>query len=386
MLQTAAIFTNDPDPAGAGAELARLAMQALGGERPDAMIVFAASNLATAEMLAAIHQGAAPAALIGCSSAGEFTQTQFGTQSACALVLRSDEMSFASSIGSNMAADPGLAARELVRRFRGATSGLPHRCALVMTDTLAGHAHTLVDTLTELTAGEYEFVGGGAADDERLAGTTVFCDHEIASDAVVALEILSKRPVAVGVAHGWSAASPPLRVTESEGSCVRTLNGFPAVEALAAHAAETGQRFDRAEPIPFFLHNVLGIETANGLRIRVPLALGPDGSILCAAEIPRGSIIRVMRASAASAREAAMSAVRVAASRLGGAPMSAALFFDCIATRLRLGAGFGLEVEGLREAVGDAQLVGCNTYGQLARAEGQFDGFHNCTAVVLAIA
>jgi hypothetical protein len=27
-------------------------------------------------------------------------------------------------------------------------------------------------------------------------------------------------------------------------------------------------------------------------------------------------------------------------------------------------------------------VTGCNTHGQIARAEGQFEGFHNCTAVV----
>lgn len=33
----------------------------------------------------------------------------------------------------------------------------------------------------------------------------------------------------------------------------------------------------------------------------------------------------------------------------------------------------------------DATRAGCNTYGQIARAEGQFSGFHNCTAVVCVI-
>lgn len=386
MLATAAVFTDEHEPWAAGRELARQALEALGGSRPDAMIVFASSSLATPGLLAAITEHAAPVALIGCSSAGELTQSHHGTRSACALVLRSDEMSFASSLGRLVADDASAAARDLVRGFRGSVSDHPHRCALVMTDTLAGHADTLVETLTELTAGEYEFVGGGAGDDERLAGSKVFCGTEVATGAVVALEILSRRPIGVGVAHGWTPASAPLRVTESDGPCVRALNGFPAVEVLEAHAAATGQALDREAPIPFFLHNVLGIQTPNGLRIRVPLAFSDDGSMTCAADVPQGSIVRIMRTSASSARDAAVSAAREAASRLAGAPISAALFFDCVATRLRLGDDFGLEVEGLRAALGDAQLVGCNTYGQLARAEGQFSGFHNCTAVVLALA
>jgi len=36
------------------------------------------------------------------------------------------------------------------------------------------------------------------------------------------------------------------------------------------------------------------------------------------------------------------------------------------------------------DARGGVDLVGCNTYGQIARAAGQLSGFHHCTAVVFA--
>ena len=49
-----------------------------------------------------------------------------------------------------------------------------------------------------------------------------------------------------------------------------------------------------------------------------------------------------------------------------------------------MGDAFGFEVSTVSDLLGGADLVGCNTYGQIARADGQFDGFHNCTAVVLA--
>ncbi|HJU20068.1 MAG TPA: hypothetical protein VJ770_26745, partial [Stellaceae bacterium] len=67
---------------------------------------------------------------------------------------------------------------------------------------------------------------------------------------------------------------------------------------------------------------------------------------------------------------------------LGGGKPKAALFFDCVATRLRLGESFGFELGALADRLGRIDLAGCNTHGQIARAEGQFGGFHNCTAVV----
>jgi hypothetical protein len=71
--------------------------------------------------------------------------------------------------------------------------------------------------------------------------------------------------------------------------------------------------------------------------------------------------------------------------KLEGHKPQVALFFDCVATRLRLGQSFGYELAAIQEVLGPIDYAGCNTYGQVARAEGQFSGFHNCTAVVCVI-
>ena len=83
-----------------------------------------------------------------------------------------------------------------------------------------------------------------------------------------------------------------------------------------------------------------------------------------------------------SAAEAAERATDAAIAAIGPNQPKAALFFDCVATRLRCGDHFQAEVDAVTSRVGDAALAGCNTHGQIARAEGQFEGFHNCTAVV----
>jgi hypothetical protein len=89
-----------------------------------------------------------------------------------------------------------------------------------------------------------------------------------------------------------------------------------------------------------------------------------------------------MGSGAASAVAAAERASEAALRALGGSRPKAALFFDCVATRLRLGDAFASEVGALTRKLGEIDIAGCNTHGQIARAEGQFGGFHNCTAVV----
>ena len=90
-----------------------------------------------------------------------------------------------------------------------------------------------------------------------------------------------------------------------------------------------------------------------------------------------------MRTTSSSAVDAAARATKSALAGLHGHAPKAALFFDCVATRLRMGDDFGLELQSLSDLLGPAAgFAGCNTHGQIARAEGQFGGFHNCTAVV----
>jgi hypothetical protein len=89
-----------------------------------------------------------------------------------------------------------------------------------------------------------------------------------------------------------------------------------------------------------------------------------------------------MKSSHDSAAEAAERATDAAIAGIGPCRPKAALFFDCVATRLRCGDHFKTEVDAVTSRIGDAALAGCNTHGQIARAEGQFEGFHNCTAVV----
>ena len=382
-METVAVSTAQTDSAAAGAALAEQINAAL-PLSPDVIILFAAPTYDHPLLLQALRDGAPSAIVVGASSAGEFTNDAVGVGLATALAIRDEESKFAAGIGHDLKADPSAAAREIVGGFAGPSDhSFPYRSALILTDALAGYADALADALTLETAGDYQFFGGGAGDNASFERTTVFYGTEVLADAAVALEILSHKPLGIGVSHGWEPASEPLRVTEAVGLKLVSLNGMPAIEAFEEHAEARGERIDRAEPIPFFLQNIIGIDTGSGYRLRVPLAVNDDGSVHCAAEIPTGSIVRIMKSSHASAAEAAERATDAAIAAIGPNRPKAALFFDCVATRLRCGKEhFQTEVNAVTSRIGDAALAGCNTHGQIARAEGQFEGFHNCTAVV----
>lgn len=386
MTTTAAVYTDAVDSAEAGRHLGAQVLEQFGDINPDVLIVFASARFDFTALLSALSATCRPKLMVGSSSAGEFTGTLRGEGTACALAIRSTDIQASAGLGREVSRDRAKAARDVVSAFRGVEAReFPYRTALLMTDALAGHADDLVAELTVLTSGNYQFAGGGAGDDAKFAQTHVFLGTEAYTDAVVGLELLSKKPLGVGVSHGWTPASRVLRVTQTEGVRVVSLNGMPAVQAFEEHARLTNQHFDREAALPFFLHNILGIETGAGHRLRVPLAVNADGSVSCAAEIPTGATVQIMKTTADSAVAAARQATAAAVEGLRGEKPGAALFFDCVATRLRMGEVFGFELDSVAQMLGGAGLVGCNTYGQIARAEGQFGGFHNCTAVVMLL-
>ena len=61
------------------------------------------------------------------------------------------------------------------------------------------------------------------------------------------------------------------------------------------------------------------------------------------------------------------------------------LLFDCICRGAILGDEFDQEVRAIRAVFPEAPMAGFLTYGEIARYSGRLDGWHNTTAVVVAI-
>lgn len=369
----------------AGEDLANQIRATLSGGPPDALMVFASPDNDYKALIDALESGCQAKAIIGCSSAGEFTTDISGTGLTSAIALRSAEMKFKAAIAHGLSDNPAEAATTLASQFDGIRSTtFRYRTAIVFVDSLAGHADAFVEELTSATAGIYQFVGGGAGDDANFRESHVFCGTDVHRNAAVALEILSNKPIGIVARHGWSPAGEPMRVTDAADSCVLSLNVSPAAEAFEEHAASTAQKFDRENPMPFFLHNIVGVKTSDGHRLRVPLGVSTDGTVSFAAEVPKGSTTQIMSTEVDSASRAAAAAVADAMAQVerAGHTPKAALFFDCVATRLRLGDRFDDELAAVAKELKSVPFAGFNSYGQIVRAEGQFSGFHNCTAVV----
>lgn len=386
MTKSAIVFTEQHDGSAAGKELGQKINEKLVDKKPHVVIVFASSVYDYAALLRSLKETCVPGILVGSSSAGEFTSGDFGTDSACAIALYSTELQFTAGIGEGIANSREKVAEELLGILSPVNEyQYQYYSAMIFADALSGYTDELIQLLTERTMGKYQFFGGGAGDNANFQKTHVFYDTGIYTDSTVILEILSNKPIGVGVAHGWKPIGARMRVTETDGMKLVSLNGRPAVELFTEHAQASRQNFNSDDPIPFFLHNIIGIEVAGDHKLRVPLAVYPDGSIAMASDIPNGAYVSFMETDNDCSKEAAKQAAIGAIKQLGDHKPNVALFFDCVATRLRMGKEFNFELDTVTESLQGASYAGCNTYGQVARVNGQFSGFQNCTAVVCVI-
>ncbi|MGB4398499.1 MAG: FIST N-terminal domain-containing protein [Daejeonella sp.] len=386
MTQSAVVFTEEQNGRNAGRELANKIVEKLGEKIPNAVIVFASSVYDYPSLLESLNEGCRPQLIVGSSSAGEFTSNDRATDSACAVAFYSDELKFSACLAEGIKKDRVAVVEKL-------NSALTHDSdyqyqyysAMIFADALSGYTDEIVELLTEKTMGKYQFFGGGAGDNANFQRTHVFYGTGAFTDAAVILEILSNKPIGVGAAHGWKPVGTKMRVTQVEGMHLISLNARPAVELFTEHAANTGQTFDLEQPIPFFLHNILGIEVAGDFKLRVPLSILEDGSLAMASTIPEGAYVSFMVTDNDCSEKAATTAAINALKQIGDHKPNVALFFDCVATRLRMGKEFDLELGQISKTLQGTDYAGCNTYGQIARVEGQFSGFQNCTAVVCVI-
>ncbi|WP_207429374.1 FIST signal transduction protein [Pedobacter sp. SYSU D00535] len=386
MTQSAVVFTELNDGTEAGRELGQKIKNKFPDVVPDVVIVFASSIYDYPAFLGELKNGCNPKILVGSSSAGEFTSNDFGTDSACAIAIQSTDLKFRAGFATGIKEDRALVAEELNKNLTDIHDyQYQYYSAMIFADALSGYTDELIDILTEKTTGKYQFFGGGAGDNANFQRTHIFYDTDAYTNSAVILEILSNKPIGVGAAHGWKPVGEKMRVTESDGMKLVSLNARPALEVFLEHAKTTGQQLDVEQPIPFFLHNIIGIEIAGDHKLRVPLAVLPDGSIAMASDVPNGAYVSFMTTDNSCSQEAAMLAAKNAIEQLGDHKPNVALFFDCVATRLRMGKTFDFELNQVKETLKGVNYAGCNTYGQVARVNGQFSGFQNCTAVVCVI-
>ena len=310
--------------------------------------------------------------------------------SGCAALAFGDDVGVGVGLGEGASHDPrGAARRAAAAACAGIDAGASQALLLLLYDADAGlHA--------ELVAGAYDVVGprvrlaGGGANAPVRAGSrhepVQFASGRVCRDSVVAVALVTRAPVAIGIGHGCELGALPAIVTRSEGRRVLGLDGRPAEEAYLeaighAHAELSDSEFERLAT----LHPLVQLELGGRMRPRHVRGRSPGGGLLCAGAIPENAAVAFGEQTPQGVRSSALAALRDALAQLPG-PARAALVFDCAARRSVLGIDPQAEVNVLTAALGSERpLVGVYTRGEVARTRGA-SGDVNHAIVIIAFA
>lgn len=375
--------SSDRDPAIAGRAAAG---DALVGDDPKMVIVFASNTYDLSALLQAIGEVSGDTPMIGCTTAGEIATDGPATDSVVVAALGGPGFSATTARATGAASDLRRAGYTAAAEAAAEAGPRGNRVLMLLSDGMERDQNELVRGAYNAVGATVPLAGGGAGDDMRITETHQFHDGEVLTDAVVAAMLESDGPIGISVRHGWARVGEPMLVTAADDNRVYTLNDEPAFEAykrlldMPEDARDGGEAFWM-----FAATHPLGISRRSGEEVRVVGRADPsDGSVETWSHVPEGGMAWLMEGDADSIQQATVDACADAVAGLGGQPAIGALAFDC------MGRKVVLDEEGLVKEVAtmaghiDAPVAGLYTYGEIARLKGP-NGYHNQTLVMLAL-
>ena len=396
MMKTGVGISYGPDSHAVGEEAAQMSLEGFGVVQPDFVIVFASVEYDQKEVIRGVRSLIGNALLVGSSTAGEIT-TQGPAQrhSVVVMAISSDDFKFFADVGEDIKSDAIAAGRQVADRVKE-KAGEPLSLFMMFPDILVGNGADIVRGVLQSLGKNFPVVGGASGDDFKFEKTYQYLNDKVYSGSVVGVGFMGDVKFGIGVNHGWTPIGTPLKVTKSEGAVVHEIDGKPAISVYEEHFGKDNIEELRTTTLaklaityPLGMH----VENSDELLIRNPITVDEYGSITCAAEIPEGSIIRLMVGDSDSAIEVARAAAHNAMEQIMGAEPSAVIIFSSIARSKLFGDQRGDEIKAIQEVVGSTMpLIGFYTYGEQAPLSSEVQNlakcnpvFHNETVVILVL-
>jgi len=402
MIQVGVGRSDLEDSLAAGKEAAGTACDGMEGE-PTFSIMFSSVKFELEKLLEGARS-VIKGPMIGCSTAGEITNDGVATGSVAVMCIKSDKIKVGLGVGENIGKDARKAGQDsaasaikgigeemrtasqiFIKTKSGKFANITPFSMITLPDALAGGGADVVRGITDVVGLHFPIVGGSPGDDLQMKKTYEFCNDKIYSDAVVSAVLSSDLVTGFGVRHGWHPVGKSMTVTRSKGGQVYEIDERPAIKAYEEFF---GKDIEEEALGREFTINSLGVPAWEGeYRLRWPLLKKEDDSIICAAELPEDSVVRIMSGDEDSAIEAAKAAAREAMIKAGEPEdIAACIIFDCISRKQLLGKDAGKEIEAIQSIVGkETPLIGFYTYGEQAPTSGAPAGFHNQTVVIYII-
>jgi hypothetical protein len=337
-------------------------IRGLRGHPAAAVLYFASSRYDPADLAGPIAAHFPGTAVIGCSTAGEFTDERTGSDGISAIAFPVGILDRARASLGDLSTDVAVGTQQAVGRLEAALGSQlreldPARhVGFVLIDGLTGCEEQVNEALGN-AAPLLEFVGGSAGDDLAFERTWVAAGDRISYQGVALLVAESAVPFHIIKTCSFRPTGKVLTITRAdlEGRLVFEIDGRPADEA---YAEAVGVDVDRLDSTVWMRHP-LGLMIGGEPWIRSPRSVETGGSIRFYAQLRPGLQLQLM--SAGNLVVDTRDALEQGRMALGGVVRGAVLF-NCVLRRLEMDADGTAElfVAGLQ----GIPTAGFHTYGE----------------------
>jgi len=383
VLTMAVGHSDDVDPMDAIATAIDQCRASLGGQTPQAGILFSAFDSFDPAIIGAVRDAFPGVAVMGSTSAAEISSDGYQEDSMTLALFASDTVDVTAGLGSGLGDDVDAACRAAARQALSGTNREPRVC-IVLTETFVVDPQLTLDAMARALPKDVVIVGGTSSrrDFVTITPTYQFCDEVVATDGVAVLLFSGPVTYSTAVGTGWRTIGATGTVTRSDYGRVHEIDGRPALEFLARYLDVTG---------PASYGNPLSVVEAAGEGSYLRAIQGSDpasGSVMLAGSIPVGATVQLTTADIEDILSGTRDALaRATADFPAGSQPEAALIFSCSVRKFLLGSRTRVEAELARSALGATMpLAGLYCYGEIGPVQGAATSrFLNETFVTLLL-
>jgi len=253
---------------------------------------------------------------------------------------------------------------------------------MVISDGGIVNGSALVRALNEHTASHVTVTGGLAGDDDRFEKTLVGLNSEPTEGKIIGIGFYgNKLRIGHGTMGGWDVFGPEREITKSQYNVLYTIGDKPALELYKEYLGKYAKDLPGAALL-FPLSMRVDADAAPVVRTILSID-EKQQSMTFAGEIPKGALIRFMKANFDNLLDASSEAAENALQSLSFKP-ELAILISCVGRRLVLGYRTEEEVEAAREVFGpETFITGFYSYGEISplMAEAKCD-LHNQTMTI----
>ena len=370
-------LSGEQDTEAAAREAIHLAMNRAGIERADFVVLFATPHhfAQYRPLMKWVQEETGAKQVAGCSGYGVLTSDGEieDAPGIAILAAASDQISAHSFLCHPLRGQGHVVGEEIAKKAQENLSAGSDPLVLLLPDTYRFQPEPLFESLQEVL-GPIPIVGGGASEDGSQGRTYQFCNGQVESDAVSGLIFKGTFSADIHMTQACRPLGDPWVVTRADRNVIYELGGRPALEVLSEATGESlvenpqlaltkvfiGLPKDpddmKLERGSYLVRNIVGVDPESG-AIGIPEIVSMGQAIYL-----------TLREGEGARRDLAkmVDSISSDSSRLGRGPASFGFYFNCAGRGSSLYGKPSVDVETIRERLGDIPIIGFFTGAEIA--------------------